>query len=354
MASSPAIAIVGTGAVTPVGLGTLQTATSVRAGLSRFHEIEFTDAQGEPYRGAFLAEKDLEPLAPEVEELPRRSLAARLVRLAAPALREAAAGLARGAAPPALLLGVPGRDVLPQGGPEALLAALSRQAAVDVDARRSRVVLGGRAAGLLAIREACARVADQGVPVLAGGVDSFCDDERLGLLELDGRLLGPEALDGFLPGEGAGLVALARARDRSVEGEALAYVAGTAEGFEEGHLGAQAPMRGDGLAATLDALFAAVPERLLPCRAVLAGMNGESLLARQWGIAVVRNRDRFGDGASVDLPAEWFGDAGAALGPLSVVLAADGFARDRSGPPVLAWCAADEGHCAAAYVESAG
>jgi 3-oxoacyl-[acyl-carrier-protein] synthase-1 len=343
------IAIAGTGTVTTVGLSTAQTAASARAGIARIREIDFTDRDGNPLRAGFLEEEHLERPHHRLRGIARDSAAENLVRLVAPALREASEPLSDEAEPPALILGIARRAQLPEGGAATLLENASRQAQVRLDLGRSEVVVAGRAAGLLAIQEGCRRIARGSAPLVAGGVDSYAD-ERLVHLHMEGRILCDEHPDGFLPGEGAGLALLARPGDPGVPRGPAALLAGMAEGFEEGHLGSTRPMRGDGLATALAALFGSLAPSLLPCRNVLASLNGETLGAKQWGIAYVRNRRHFVDEPLLVHPAEFFGDAGAAMGGILVAMAAEWLSLGKHSEPFLVWCAADEGECAAACV----
>jgi 3-oxoacyl-[acyl-carrier-protein] synthase I len=169
-------------------------------------------------------------------------------------------------------------------------------------------------------------------------------------LDLDGRILTDGNLDGFLPGEGAGIVLLARPGDRRVNSPPAALLLGAANGFEKGHRNSPEPMLGDGLTQTLQALFGALPGGQLPCRAVMANLNGESFGAKQWGIALLRNRDCFIESPELFHPAECFGEVGAAMGPISIAIVTCWLERKVRDSPFLVWCAADEGPCAACYI----
>lgn len=342
--------IAGAGAVTAIGLCSAQTATSARAGISRIRETDIETKTANPLRAGFLHDEHLEQPHPRLRDIERGSTPERLLQLAGPALRESYEALGDEGDPPAVVLGLAGPHQLPSGGADVLLENLSRQAQVRLNLQESRVVMAGRAGGLAAVGEAIRTLAAPGAPpLIAGGVDSYLD-ERLADLDLDDRLLDEGVPDGFLPGEGAGFVTLARPGDRSVAAKPLATLNGMSEGFEKGHLASSEPMRGDGLAKTLRALFQAVPPSLLPCNAVLANLNGESFGAKQWGIAYIRNRRYFSEGLEIFHPAEYFGDAGAAMGPILIGMAAQWLSRGKSRTPFLVWCAADEGPCTAAFV----
>src|SRR6266851_2009138 len=208
------IVVLGFGVVTPVGLGPHETATSVRAGISRVREIdeaEWSGRDGNPYRGGFLTEEHLDELHRKTRGVAVESLAGRTLQLGGAALRQLAPLLAPQGVVPPVILGVGDPAQQPDGSPKLLLDNLMRQAQVRLRLEDSEVLPPGRAAGLLAVLRAMQRLsAGEPGPILAGGVDSYFDSRRLEDLDSDGRLLNDVNLDGFLPGEGAALVALAK------------------------------------------------------------------------------------------------------------------------------------------------
>jgi len=179
-------------------------------------------------------------------------------------------------------------------------------------------------------------------------VDSYFDLGRLQDLDADGRLLNELNPDGFLPGEGAGFVALARVAAVRDRWEPRGLVVATGQGFEKGHLGSPEPLLGDGLSEAVAMTLGATPPDRLPCTAVYANLNGESLGAKEWGVAYLRNKRFFADPFDLVHPAEGTGDAGAAMGPILVALAALNLAQHAGA--TLVWCAADEGERAALCV----
>ena len=80
-------------------------------------------------------------------------------------------------------------------------------------------------------------------------------------------------------------------------------------------------------------------------------MNGESVWAKEWGTAFIRNRARFDENAEMNHPAEYYGDPGAAAGPLMAGLALTGLHRGYLKGPVLVFTSSDHGQRAAVLLE---
>ena len=352
---SQAATLIGIGMFTPVGLSAPPAAAAVRAGISAVSASPLVDRRLERLAMGLVDDDLLPPLAPELETLVRRARHRRMLRLAAPALREAIGGVAFDAPPP-LFLGLPAPLPGPADpGADAFLPDLLAQAGVEVDRAASAVFPRGRASGLLALEAALALLASRRAAyALVGGVDTYLDPMRLGPLDLEDRLAALAVKDGFSPGEGAAFLLL-RAPGRSarrLDPDPVAQIVGAASGAEAGHLYADEPYRGDGLASTLQALFAAVPSAP-PVRSVYASFNGESFWAKEWGVALMRSAARFAPSLRMEHPAEYYGDPGAAAGPLLVGLAAIGLRKRYRDEPCLVFCSSDREERAAALVRDA-
>ena len=175
----------------------------------------------------------------------------------------------------------------------------------------------------------------------------------LGLACSDNNLSGgdDENLDGFVPGEGAGFMLLASAGAAGgLERNPICRLAGVATGFEAGHLGSSEPYRGEGLAATWQALFDAAPGRV--AGAVFSSMNGEHHWAKELGTASIRCKEHFIDELAVEHPADCYGDLGAASGPALVAQAAWALSRGHCSGSALVYCSSDLGDRAAVLVEA--
>lgn len=332
-------ALAGVGMVSAVGLSAPEVAASIRAGTMRFAESPLPHPLPS-FVAAELPDAVLPPLHPGVRGVDPGGRDARLLRLAEPALRECLARLPAGAAPPPLVLALP-ETAHPLAGGE-LLDGLAAQAG-GVDRGRGEAFHRGRAGGLRAVARA-ADLLDERTPfVVAGGVDSHRDAELLEALWTEGRLRTEYSRDGFIPGEGAAFLLLARRG----AADALAVLDGFAAGMEPGHLYSAEPYRGDGLAAVFAAALAGAGA---PVGDVYSSMNGESHWAREWGVALLRSRERFADGHALHHPADCHGDTGAAAGPMMTALAALGIAGGYRRPSCLVYASSDRGERAALLV----
>ncbi len=222
------------------------------------------------------------------------------------------------------------------------------------DVARSRVFPNGRAAGVLALAEGLALLRLQAAgQVVVGGVDTHVDHALLAALAGEGRLRAEGVPEGYVPGEGAAFLLLTSPGGGRRSGRAaIARVTGVAQALEPGHRYSAEPHRCDGLAAAFARLFdaGAAPG---PIETVYAGLNGERLFAREWGVAQIRHRDRFAEHVAVEHPADCLGDAGAALWPILAALAAIGVKEGYRRSPCLVWCSSDQAERGAAIVSEA-
>jgi 3-oxoacyl-[acyl-carrier-protein] synthase-1 len=346
--------ILAVGMVTPVGLASASTAAAVRAGIARLEESSVWGRAGEPLVMGLLKDEHLPPLAPAVAK--RTALtphAQRLLRLAGPALQEALKPCPDATAVPVLIgLHEPWPDLPAPPGTD-FLKHLGPQAQVDFAVPRSRVFTQGRASGLIALEQALKLLSsDRRTPfVVAGGVDSYLSHELLARLDREDRLPTGPITDGFIPGEGAAFLLLARPGEARRLGLApVACLAGVGIDEEKGHRYSSAPYLGEGLAGAFARLFESC-EAPSPIRCVYSGLNGESFWAKEWGVAYLRNAGRFAGKLELEHPVQNFGDPGAALGPLMVGLAAIGLQRGYQEGPCLVWCSSDREERATALVQ---
>ena len=100
------------------------------------------------------------------------------------------------------------------------------------------------------------------------------------------------------------------------------------------------PYRGEGLAQAFQSLFGQLRQPD-PVRTIWAGLNGESFWAKELGVAYLRNSQRFEEPVRMEHPADGLGDAGAALGPIMVGLAAEALHREYRRGPCLVYCGSD-------------
>lgn len=345
--------IIAAGCVSPIGLSLAETAAAARARLARLREIPWLDRRFEPFVVGSVPDNGLPPLTEALAPAPLQQREARMLQLAHAALAEVLQALPADAAPVPLLLGLPEHHTTRAIVPADFLRRLAAQSGAPLDLARSVAVARGRAAGLMALRQAAARLAaGEADYVLVGGVDSLVDLYVLGTLDLQGRIRNATSNDAFSPGEGAAFLLLGSPTRRRGT-TPLAGIDGAATGFEPGHLYAEAPYLGDGLAATVAGLFAEAPPPA-PVACTYSSFNGERYWAREFGVARIRNAAHFADAMQMEHPAECCGDLGAAHGPLLAALAAHGLAGGYRPGPCLVYASSDHGDRAAALLTHAG
>lgn len=346
------IVIVGVGMTTAVGASAQETAASARSGTARRVETRLRDKEFNPFLLAQVPEDVLPPLVGEIlESLPLSAREARLLRLASRPLRAAAQAMRGRDIRLGLALALPETETLRPVDGTLFLRCLAAQVEDAFSIDRSDASHRGRAGGIIALGQAVLTIQrGQADFMLAGGVDSYRDLYVLGILDRDERVKSRVNLDGFIPGEGAGFLLLARADAAAGSGlRPLACLSPAALGFEEGHLYSSAPYRGDGLASTLSTLVARspLPE---PISEVYSSMNGESHWSKEWGTAFLRNRGAFDTSYRMHHPADCYGDTGAAAGPLMAGLAALGVDGRYRNSPTLVYGSSDRGARAAVIV----
>jgi 3-oxoacyl-[acyl-carrier-protein] synthase I len=343
----PDVAVVGLGMITAVGLTTPETAASVRSATARFAETPMLDKRFEPFTLAEVLDEGLPPLAEALASVPLTSRESRMLRLGGAALRECIASLPTGAEAPRLVLALPETETTKPLDGRAFLQHLAIQAGGVFAVPGSDVSLRGRAGGLLAVGYAVELVrSGLATCAVAGGIDTYRDLHVLGALDAEGRVKSAANLDGFIPGEGAGFVAVA-----ATSAAGLAKLSAVAEAEETGHLYSTEPYRGEGLAVAVQRLLetGAATE---PIREVFSSMNGESHWAKEWGVAFLRSRGAFQPEHGMHHPADCYGDTGAACGALLVGLAATGLREGYRDGPCLVYASSDRGRRAATIVST--
>lgn len=353
--ASPRALVTSAGAFCPVGGSAAQVSASVRAGISRLAQSSVHDRYFAPFTLGCMGEEDLEALAEPLAVLPITARQRRMLRLGAPALREALVKAPAERVP--LFLGLP--EVRPRSTTTGarLLESLAQQAGVGLDASRSQVFEEGRAAALLALEAALQWLeAGHGPSALVGGVDTCLDLAQLSELDAEGRILTERRMEGFIPGEGAAFLLLstagsgsagsASARDVGVFGAALAR--------DKGHRYSDEPAMGEGLSLALEALRSSARIAPKSIELVLAGLNGESFGAKEWGVASLRHQDLFSPRLAIEHPAQCYGDAGAATGALLLAVAATLLRRGSAKGPALVWSSSDREPCGCALLGRLG
>jgi 3-oxoacyl-[acyl-carrier-protein] synthase-1 len=184
---------------------------------------------------------------------------------------------------------------------------------------------------------------DEAEYVLLGGVDSLIDLYVLGTLDMQGRIRNEINSDGFSPGEGAAFLLLTRTDHAAKKNlQPLAQILGCGMGHESGHIYAEEPYLGEGLAGTFSALISeANPSSAIG--SVYSSFNGERYWGKEFGVARLRNSAAFLPDHQMEHPAECFGDLGAAHGAMLAALAIHGVQKHYRHSPCLVYASSDYG-----------
>jgi 3-oxoacyl-[acyl-carrier-protein] synthase-1 len=300
---------------------------------------------------AVVNEEDLEPLIPENDAMGLSSRQRRMIQLAAPAIREAmeSRDLSR---PPPLFLGLPrpSKEAKPVPVP-LMVAAVVKQANVQIDEPASQLFPAGRAAFFVALDQALRFLASgRGPCALVGAVDTYLDLRVLADLDAEQRLLGDHVNDGFIPGEGAGFLVLAR--PTTSPKTTTSVIAGVGLANDPGHRYGQAPAHGEGLWSAMNVLFSAAPLGNVQIQSTFAGLNGENFGAKEWGVARLRHGSSFAGASRFEHPADCYGDVGAATGGVLAALAHTALSNGQRQGPMLVWASSDHEERGCALIDS--
>lgn len=343
------VAIIGTGARTPVGLNAPATAAAVRAGVSTMAEHPFmVDHVGLPM--VVCADPVLATDLDGVE---------RLLELAIPPAREALGPLLgrQGALPGDVRVFVALPEDRPGRPTDLESRIIERFAAVlanDIQIGEVTCHPFGHAAGLQCIERAVTCIlSGQSRFCLVGGVDSYLEADTLEWLDGLEQLHSESTIWGFCPGEAAGFCLLASPGiAASLDLPAPVEVLSAASATEANRIKTETVCIGEGLSQAFRNALTGIPAE---CRVshTIGDINGEPYRGNEYGFAMLRSPGKFDDRADLQTPADCWGDVGAASGPLFVTLAAFA-ARKRyaPGPFTFIWASSEGGLRAAALLHA--
>jgi 3-oxoacyl-[acyl-carrier-protein] synthase-1 len=332
--------IAGMGMITAVGPTVATSVAAVRAGRSGYSISDYDAHDGEPIIMARVPDRVFEHIDCDLEEEGdvynyRRE---RMIRMAIVALRESVSARNTQAAVP-FVVALP-EDHRNDEGHTPLVPALVQNLQPWIKLDLSRRICTGRSAGIEALDFAFNYLMNQPQEyVLLAGVDSYLDESII--KNYQRRLLTHGAADAFAPGEGACALLLTRhielAENRN--GHVIAiYPCGMAE--EEGHMYSEKPYKGEGL----DKAFKRALENHSPhsIETIYSSMNGENHWAKEYGVAYLRNKQKFIDKVKIEHPADCYGDLGAATATALVAFAAENLHKTRSAHKNLVYCSSDK------------
>ena len=366
-------AVTAIGMTTSLGLNSRDACAAARAGLVRLTEIDTLNAAIDP----ILAKEDLDGLPPFVGHVAPVvgagcSGVAKLLALSSPALAEIVERVdlqPDGWARTGLCVNVSdafferrfaeapeGVDEEPPPTyesrwkhtvaalPSRLQAALNRPVPPE-----AVVVFPGGHVGIVATLRHAATMIRSGLVdrCIVGGVDSCVQPVGLQAYAKAGVLKSGTNPSGFFPGEAAAYFLL----EQATSGTSGLRIAGTALTSDAPSLSTEATPCGQGYSDAIAEVLG--DSRSLP-PLVIADLNGTEGRAADWGHALVRLRSMFGEYAfDTWLPAQSFGETGAASGAIAVCVAHR--ARERGympGSTVVVTLASEDGRRGAILLDA--
>ena len=322
--SPPASFIAGLGMITSIGFSSAMTAASVKAGISGYQASnDFFNSDGEQITLATIPDDLFSSYIVEEEDDDLYSIQYdRILKMAFLAIEEAIDGVVFNSPVP-LILAVPEETDSDNYVPlEMFVGKLLKQEGYPFQAESIRFVSTGRAGALQAIKIAEEYLHEKGMDfVLIGSSDSYLEPARLMQIDEKERLLAQDRMDGFAGGEGAGFVLLTRQASLAKQkNNNIISITGFGSALEKGHMYSSEPYQGEGLDNAFKA--ALINYNGEGIDTVYSSMNGESHWGKEYGVAMIRNKDCFKESVSIQHPADCFGDLGTATGSVLLGLSA--------------------------------
>lgn len=336
-------AVVASGAVTAIGLRSIDTAFSYRAAAAGMRASPLLDPEGELVTLCFVPVID-----PRLVGVPR---AAELAAMALAEVVEALGPTARGMAARARLVIAADEHLARKEeggvtGAAVLAALLTERARALLPGLSAEIVPRGAAAPGYALPALAIALASGEIDlVILGGVHTDYDPTRILELAEAGRLHTPDRLDALIPGEAAAFVALMRPDVARRAGlHARAEINAVATGHERARPDNDEPaFAAVGLTAALRALLSPLEGEGLAAGWILTDLSFETFRHFELQAAMTRAQRYFCEPQQVECPAQRMGFLGAAALPLALSLAAEAFPRGFAPHPVAVALAGSDG-----------
>ena len=171
--------------------------------------------------------------------------------------------------------------------------------------------------------------------VLLLGVDSLLNNHRIKLYENYNdmqRLLGEENPDGFIPGEAAVAVLLAKPN-----GTEQTCITGIGYGMEQAVVDSEAVLKAEGLTAAIQNAVKDAGCRVCDTQFIIAGVNGESYYFKEVSLARTKALEQKVISHPLWHPVDSIGETGAAVGGAIIVMGHFAFEK-RYAPGARALC----------------
>lgn len=331
--------------ICPIGLSPMQAWAAYRARIGRQKRASLHGKHAEGFTMALLPEEVLGALDEDAAPAGSTDVGRRLLKLGRLALQN----LKAPASPAPLFLALPEMEDAPLGRTDGeWLDAFVKCSGVAIDTAASVMNRQGRAGGFFALAAAFEYLSKgKGRVAIVGGIDTYMDPLRLAALDKEERLLVEGRMNGFIPGEGAAFVFLTNAA--ASEGERAVFVRGVGTALDRGHRYSAEPDLGVGLADAIEALRSTISVSM-PAEVIFAGLNGEAEQAKEWGVAQIRHRDILSPEATLEHPADCYGDLGAATGPVLLALANVALTNGHREGPAFVWASSDREPCGCGWL----
>lgn len=191
---------------------------------------------------------------------------------------------------------------------------------------------------------------------ILGGVDACTDGRHLAAAHHFNAVKTEDQPCGFQPGEAAGFLMLEPVSAALAQGVPIAgEIAAAAIDHDTVGRCDRGPPLGVGLAEAIDHCLAIAPEGTGAAGWIIADLNGDAFRGNDWGYALVRLMAAHPCLGSCPLviPAESFGETGAAQGAIASCMAVRAFARGYApAPRALVWLASYGGDRGAFVIDS--
>jgi len=176
---------------------------------------------------------------------------------------------------------------------------------------------------------------------IVGGVDSYLLDNRLDYLDSNYRIRSDRNVDGFIPGEASVMVMLETEANAKARGaQILAKITAISEAQEPNVISSEKTSSGSGLTQAIKGILDNGSNSSF--KSVYCSLNGESYYAFEWGLQMTRLNTVFESLTSLEHPAEYVGDIGAATGGLLIASATNALQTGLNpSNKALLWSSAD-------------
>ena len=215
----------------------------------------------------------------------------------------------------------------------------------------STVLLNGKIGGALALYEA-SKLLQQGHPsCVVAGVDSYLTANTLTAYHERHRLKTEKNSNGFMPGEAASALLLAKANSSSPQLQCI----GIGVGQETATVESEYPLRADGLVQAIKAALVDSGCTYKDLHYRITDLNGEHYSFKEASLALTRTMRVRKEHFDIWHPAECIGEVGAAIGPIVITVASAAAIKGYApGPGVLCHFANDDGKRVALLLKQPG